>query len=115
MERGKYGFGGGRREAESSKVCGGTKVGTQHANIAMPGGNGHDARSNHVKRTVHGMQRHLRNSADRRSAVKNVSERVFQRLNGFHRRVNRERRSLSQVEGANIVKSQNVIRVRVCE
>src|SRR5258705_12605758 len=64
-----------RKHAEISKVCGGAKSIAQHANIAMPCGNGHNARSNYLKRTVDRMQRHLRNRADRLSAIKNVSER----------------------------------------
>src|SRR5258706_16375320 len=56
-----------RKHAEISKVCGGDKPIAQNANIAMPCENGHDARSNHVKWTVEGKTRHLRNRSARRS------------------------------------------------
>src|SRR5580765_2223083 len=83
-----------RKYAEIGEIRSGPEAESQNANITVLRRDRHDARSNHLEGAIHWMQGHLRNRADGRSTVKNVSKRVFQSGDGFRRRINGKRRSL---------------------
>ena len=102
-----------RNAAEVGEVRQAPNAKAQHRHIPVFGGNGLPGSAQQLERALDLVRSHLRNCTQRRLPVKHVGESPPQDRQCFFGGINRHGRFLAQIEGANIVKSQDMVGVSV--
>ena len=106
-------FGRLRQVAEIGQVGEAADAVTEDRQIAVLGWHGRPRDAQQFKRSVNGVHRNLRNSAQRGLPAEDVRKRAPQSLQRLRRSINRQRRVLPHVIRAYVIEAENMVGVGV--
>src|SRR5579859_6409738 len=107
--------GGFRKGTEIGEISGAAETKAEHLKIAMQQRHGHEGNTHEFERAGDDAQIHAGDAALLGDAVKDVSKGAAQDAEGFFGAVDGQGRFLANVEGANVVETENVVGVPVGE
>src|ERR1700730_3770257 len=107
--------GGGRiwQRTEIRKIGRAPKTKSKHPEFTVQQRNGHNRNSDKFHSTVQDVEFYARNGAERRPVVKHIGKRAPQDVERLLRAVDRQRRLLANIERANVVEAEDMVRMAV--